>query len=362
MLQDNGKPTVLVVDDEATNLNILKDILHDDFNVRLAPSGERALSFMETSAPDLLLLDIQMFGMSGFDVMRAIQTHPEWQDIPVIILTGLEDREGESLAFSLGAVDYIRKPILAGVVKARVLLHIELNRYRRNLEGLIDSRTRQLEVTQNAIISVLSNMTSARGDESGTHLRRVTVYTKLMLEYLLEKHHPGYIVNPQYADAIVKAAKLHDIGKTAIPDHILFKPGKLTAEEFETVKEHSIYGASVLDAAIGELEEENVPFFLAVAREVVIGHHEKWDGSGYPEGLKGADIPLSAGITAIADVYDALTSERPYRNAFSHEAAMDILRKGAGTHFDPVLLEFLDEVIEGFQDIALMYKDNPNGS
>jgi putative two-component system response regulator len=360
MLQNGGKPTVIVVDDEATNLSVLNDILQDDFNVRLSPSGERALAFMEKRAPDLLLLDIQMPGMNGFDVIRAVKKRSDWQEIPIIILTGREDREAEELAFNLGAVDYIRKPISAGVVKARVRLHVELESHRKNLEGLIESRTRRLEKTQDALLDVLANMTSFRDNETGAHIKRTTIFTRLILDALMEKRHPNYLIELRYADAIVKAAKLHDIGKVAIPDRILFKPAKLTVEEFEIIKKHSKYGVFILDAAINELEdeEEQVPFFLAVAREIVIGHHEKWNGSGYPDGLKGESIPLSARIMAIADVYDALISERPYKKPFSHETSMNIILKDAGTHFDPTLIELSLDAMENFPDIALLHKDD----
>lgn len=356
MIREGVKPLVMVVDDEATNLNLLKELLQDTFVVRLSPSGERALAYMEELIPDLILLDIEMPGMNGYDVIRAVKKNPNWQGIPILILTAQEDRDSEETAFSLGAVDYIRKPISAGVVKARVQLHMELEKHRRDLEGLVDVRTAQLRKTQDAILSILANMTAFRDNETGAHIKRTTIYTQVLIENLVKKRHPNYRVDPMYADSVIKSAKLHDIGKVAIPDSILFKPAKLTVEEFEVIKKHTVYGTFVLDSAIDELGETS--FFLNVAREIIVGHHEKWNGSGYPSGIKGESIPLSARIMAIADVYDALISERPYKKPFSHEVSMNIILKDAGTHFDPTLVELSLDVMEGFKDIALLHKDD----
>lgn len=356
MSYESVKPLVIVVDDEATNLQILKDILEDDYTVRLSPSGERALAYMQRHIPDIILMDLQMPGMNGYDVIRAINKNPMWQGIPVLILTAQEDRESEELAFELGAVDYIRKPISAGVVKARLNLHMELERHRKNLEGLVNVRTDQLRKTQDAILNILANMTSFRDNETGAHIKRTTIYTQVLMENLIKKRHPDYIVEPQYVDSVVKSAKLHDIGKVAIPDTILFKPAKLTVEEFEVIKKHTIYGGYIIDTAIDELGETS--YFLNVARELVIGHHEKWNGSGYPSGIKGDSIPLSARVMAIADVYDALISERPYKKPFSHETSINIILKDSGTHFDPTLVELSIDVMESFKDIALLHKDD----
>ncbi|MDR1693345.1 MAG: response regulator [Oscillospiraceae bacterium] len=350
------KPLVIVVDDEATNLQILKDILQEDYTVRLSPSGERALAYMEQHIPDMLLMDLQMPGMNGYDVIRAMSVNPLLRDVPVLILTAQEDRESEEMAFRLGAVDYIRKPISSGVVKARLQLHMELQNHRKDLEGLVNVRTDQLRKAQDAILNILANMTAFRDNETGAHIKRTTIYTQLLMENLMRKRHPGYLVEPQYMDSVIRCAKLHDIGKVAISDTILFKPGKLTVEEFEVIKKHTNYGAYIIDTAIDELGETS--FFLNVAREIIIGHHEKWNGSGYPFGVKGESIPLSARVMAIADVYDALISERPYKKAFTHSTSMNIILKDSGTHFDPTLVELSLDVMEGFKDIALMHQDD----
>jgi putative two-component system response regulator len=299
-----------------------------------------------------------MPGMNGFDVIRAVKKRPEWQDIPILILTGQDDREGEELAFSLGAVDYIRKPISAGVVHARVRLHMELKSHRKNLEGLVAVRTEQLEYMQDSILSILAKMASYRDNKIEKHIERTTLFVQALIENLMQKRHPSYSIEPKYADSVIKSVKLHDIGKVVIPDSILFKPAKLTPEEFEIIKKHAKSGADILDSAIEELGE--MSYFLMVAREIIIGHHEKWNGSGYPAGIKGENIPLSARIMAIADVYDALISERPYKKPFTHEVSKDIILKDTGTHFDPTLIELSMDVIDNFKNIALTHKDSHN--
>lgn len=348
------KPVILCVDDEPTNLKFLMEILKEEYQVYLAPSGERALVFLKARRPDVILLDVEMPKMSGYDVIRTIKGEPAWEDIPVIFLTGLEGRDKEQIAFELGAVDYILKPISAGVVKARIKLHVELVSYRRGLEELVDLRTEQLSRTQNCILDMLASVTSYRDQETGGHIKRTTYYVEAIAEMLLREHREGYILDEEYAASMVTSAKLHDVGKVAVPDSILLKPGKLTAEEFDIIKLHTLYGAHLLDSAMSELKE--TASFLRVAREIIIGHHERWDGNGYPEGVGGAQIPLSARVMAIVDVYDALISRRPYKEPYSHEAAVEIIEKGSGNHFDPVLVAMCRPVFETFQGIAKAHK------
>ena len=351
------KATILVVDDDPINLRLLQEILKDNYTPYLAPSGERALAFLKNRRPDLILLDVEMPDMNGYDVIRAIKKDPSRRDIPVIFLTGLEGRDKEQEALDLGAVDYILKPISAGIVKARAGLHIELEAYRANLERMVEIRTRQLGQTQDAILDMLANMTSYRDNETGSHIKRTTIYSEILVNNLREKNHPDYQIDDEYAEGIVKSAKLHDIGKVAISDNILLKPAKLTQLEFEVIKKHTVLGAQIIDDAIEGLGD--VSFFLSVAREIIISHHEKWNGSGYPNNLSGTEIPLSGRIMAIADVYDALISERPYKKSFSHEESVEILKKDAGSHFDPYLIELSKDVIEHFEEIALIHKDEP---
>lgn len=354
------KASILVVDDDPTNLRYLSEILKVDYKPYLAPSGERALTFLEARKPDLILLDVEMPGMNGYDVIRAIKKVPEWADIPVIFLTGQEGRDKEQRALDLGAVDYILKPISAGIVKSRVGLHVELEAYRKNLEKMVDIRTSQLRRTQDAIVDILANMTSFRDNETGAHIRRTTIYSEVLINNLRKKNHPKYQIETQYAECIIKAAKLHDIGKVAVPDNILLKPARLSALEFELIKQHTVYGAQILDAAIEGLGTGEASYFLTVAREIIATHHEKWDGSGYPRGLAGEDIPLSGRILAIVDVYDALISHRPYKPSFRHEAAVKTIIEDAGTHFDPTLVDLSLNVLDQFREIALKHQDKPN--
>lgn len=349
------RPAILAVDDEPTNLRFLQEILKDEYQIYLAPSGERALIFLQSNIPDLILLDIEMPKMNGYQVIEAVKRNPAWKDIPIIFLTAQEGRDKEQTAFELGAVDYILKPISIGIVKARTRLHVELESYRKKLEDIVETRTTQLKHTQDAILNMLANMTSYRDNETGMHIKRTTTYSQIMVHSLMRTAHPSYEMDPQYARSIVKSAKLHDIGKVAVPDNILLKPGKLTPEEFELIKLHSVYGAEILDNAIDDLG--NSSSFLYVAREIIIAHHEKWDGSGYPYQLSGSSIPLSARIMAVADVYDALISKRPYKTAFSHEKAVSIILEETGTHFDPILIELLLPDIQHFREVALLHQD-----
>lgn len=349
------KPVVLCVDDEPTNLKFLTEILKDEYQVYPAPSGERALHFLQARIPDIILLDIEMPKMSGYDVIQEIKKVPDWKDIPIVFLTGLEGRDKEQAAFEFGAVDYILKPISAGVVKARVNLHVELQMYRKNLENLVITRTEQLERTQNCILEMLANVTSYRDQETGGHIRRTTYYSEVVIKQLRKHSQKGYEISDEYAEAIVKSAKLHDIGKVAVPDSILLKPAKLTPEEFDIIKLHTIYGEQLISNAMNDLGDTSS--FLNVAKEIIISHHEKWNGAGYPYGLRGDTIPLSARIMAVVDVYDALISHRPYKEPFSHETAVDIIVQDAGTHFDPYLIEICKDAFSEFHEIAEKHKD-----
>lgn len=354
-MNEMNKPMILCVDDEPTNLKFLMEILKESYQVYLAPSGERALVFLAAKKPDLILLDVEMPKMNGYDVIRKIKATPDWADIPIVFLTGLEGRDREQEAFALGAVDYILKPISAGVVKARVKMHVELETYRKSLEELVDVRTEQLNRTQNCLLDMLASVTSYRDQETGEHIKRTTFYIEEICKLLLKETREDYRISCGYAEAMVTAAKLHDIGKVSIPDSILLKPGKLTDEEFEVIKLHTTNGAHLLDNAMDELKE--TASFLEVAREIIIGHHEHWNGKGYPGGIAGTEIPMSARVMAIADVYDALISRRPYKEPFAHETAIEIIREGAGTHFDPYLIELCEPLFPVFEKIAKEHED-----
>ncbi|MCD7947303.1 MAG: response regulator [Oscillospiraceae bacterium] len=354
-MKQDCRPIILCVDDEPTNLRLLMEILKDDYHVYLAPSGERALTFLQSKTPDLILLDVEMPQMNGYEVIRIIKSEPKFRDIPIIFLTGLDGRDKEQIAFELGAVDYILKPISAGVVKARAGLHIELETYRRNLEEQVVRRTNQLMHTQDCVLEMLANMTSYRDQETGGHIKRTGYYTEVIVDELLRVSRPGYMLGSEYATSIKKSAKLHDIGKVSIADSILLKPARLTPEEFEVIKMHTVIGAQIVDNAIDDLGETSA--FLEVAREIIIAHHEKWDGTGYPHKLAGVQIPLSARIMAVVDVYDALISRRPYKEPYSHKDSLAIIRNDTGTHFDPSLIALCEPVFPRFEEIALEHQD-----
>ena len=348
--------SILIVDDDPTNLRLLQEILNKDYKIYPAPSGERALAFLEKRIPDLILLDVEMPGISGYELIGRLKQDYRWQEIPVIFLTAQEGREKEEQAFFLGAVDYILKPISAGVVISRVRLHLELETYKKHLEYMVERKTFQVQKVQDSILDILANITSFRDSDTGWHIQRTTLYSQLLVENLMKKNHEHYIIDRSYADNIVKSAKLHDIGKVAVPDSILLKPARLLPAEFQMIKLHTTYGARMIDDAIADLGDDSS--FLHVAREIVISHHEWWDGSGYPNELSGRDIPLSGRIMAIADVYDSLRSHRPYKAPLSHEETLAIMMKETGSHFDAVLMDLSDDVFDTFDTVAKEYQDD----
>ncbi|MGF6375333.1 putative two-component system response regulator [Clostridiales Family XIII bacterium PM5-7] len=342
-------PKILIVDDEPANLKLLKELLKDTYQVYLATSGKHALNFLEHNKPDAILLDVLMPEMDGYEVIKEIKKRESVKDIPVIFLTGLDNQNNESIAFKLGAVDYITKPIVAESVLNRLAIHVELQQYRQNLEAEIALRTAKLVKTQEVILNIMANLTEIKDNDTGAHVKRTTAFMQLLVEGLSKLQQKNYRLSKEEELNVINTSKLHDIGKVAIPDTILLKPGKLTDEEFEHIKTHSTVGAKVIEDAMEELGD--APSFFKTAYLIIISHHEKWDGSGYPFGLSGEAIPLPGRLMAIADVYDALVSVRPYKKAMSHEEALAIIVEGAGKHFDPFLVEKLYAVIDGFKNV-----------
>ncbi len=359
-----GKCTVLVVDDTPDNLSLMSDLLRTDYKVKLAPSGERALQIVGgESKPDLILLDIMMPDMDGYEVLRRLQFNPDTEDIPVIFLTAMSAADDESIGLELGAVDYITKPINPAIVMARVRNHLQLKRARdylahhnHLLEQEVASRTRAMAELQDATIRAMASLAETRDNETGNHIRRTQHYVEALARKL--QSHPRFKddLTDQTIETIFKSAPLHDIGKVGIPDRILLKPGKLTPEEFEIMKTHTTLGRDAITAAEADGMQNN-PFFR-YAKEITYSHQEKWDGSGYPEGLMGNTIPLSARLMAVADVYDALISERVYKAAFTHEAAVEIIRDGRGSHFDPDMVDAFLTLSEEFRAIAQRFADD----
>jgi len=357
-MNEDKRKTILAIDDDPIVLNQIVSILKDEYTVRPITSGEAALKFLEKHEVNLILLDCNMpGGMSGFEVLAKLQEIQEYKSIPVIFLTGSVDGDDEVIALTSGAMDYLLKPIKEKSLAKRVSLQIELQEYRSELEQLVAERTEdliraniKLMEREKITLDLLANAGDLRDHDTGEHIARTTNYVRIIAEDLVANPKEGYELSKERMIDIVEAAKLHDIGKVAMPDGVLLKPGKLTPAEFDIIKTHPVHGANLLNEAVKKLGDDDL---LQEARNIAYAHHEKWDGSGYPRGLAGADIPLSARIAAIADVFDALTSERPYKTAFKNEDAFGILYKDAGTHFDPYLIEVVQRHEEDFANIRI---------
>jgi putative two-component system response regulator len=325
MIKDE-QTAIMVVDDSPDNIDVLRGILSANYSVKAAINGKQALKIAESNKPDLILLDVMMPEMDGYEVCKKLKANPLTQDIPVIFVTAKSQTMDEEKGFELGAVDYITKPISPSIVNARVKTHLASSQHQRELERQVQKRTAELEDMQLEIIRRLGRAAEYKDNETGLHVIRMSLYSRFLAQQTA--------ANENWIDLVFKAAPMHDIGKIGIADHILLKPGKLDTGEWHEMKKHSQYGAKI----IGESRHP----LLKMAKEIALFHHEKWDGSGYPHGLVGADIPLSARIVAIADVYDALTSERPYKKAWSIEKTLALINSEAGKHFDPdLVLKFM---------------------
>jgi putative two-component system response regulator len=324
------RPTILVVDDTPENIDVLNGILQGEYNVRAATGGEKALAIARGEPhPDLILLDVMMPAVDGYEVCRRLKADFTTQRIPVIFVTAMNEIEDEARGFELGAVDYISKPVSPSLVRARVRTHLQLYDQKRQLMEMVQQRTRELEDTRLQIIRRLGRAAEYKDDETGYHVIRMSHYSRLL----------GLAAGmPEYrAEMLFHAAPMHDVGKIGVPDHILQKPGPLTPEEWLIVKKHPAIGAGIIGRHNNEM--------LEMARVIALTHHEKWDGSGYPRGLKGEAIPLVGRVVAIADAFDALTNVRPYKAAWPLEEAIAYLQREAGRHFDPKLVpRFLEQM------------------
>jgi len=367
-----ARPLLLIVDDEPMNIKVLADLLVDSYRLIVAKSGEQALQRLRTGPrPDLILLDVMMPGMDGHQLCRLLKETSDYADIPVIFITALGAVEDETRGLELGAVDYLTKPISPPVAKARVRTHLQLRQARRVLEDYnrvleaevrqrtdqLMARTREVVQAQDVTIRALASLAETRDNETGNHIRRTQHYMRLLAEALVEHPRFAHLLDKETIELLFKSAPLHDIGKVGIPDAILLKPGKLNEAEMTIMKTHAALGRDALLAAAEGSEPANVGF-LRLACDIAGGHHEKWDGSGYPAGLKGEEIPFAARLMAVADVYDALISKRVYKPAFSHQDAMDMIRKGRDHHFDPDIVDALFEQEEGVRTIAMRYADD----
>jgi putative two-component system response regulator len=350
------KSKVLIVDDTDLNIDILVDALSDRYNLFTALDGESALAQVKAKSPDIILLDVVMPGMSGYDVCTKLKANPATVDIPVIFLTAMTDINDKARGFELGAVDYMVKPFAILEVQARLDVHLSLLNAKKALkqqnellEIKVRERTQELSVTQNVIIEAMASLAETRDQETGDHVMRTRFYVQLLAVQLTS--HPRFkdylqLLDP---DELGTAATLHDIGKVGVPDHILLKPGRLTPEEFDEIKKHTLYGHNILNKLVKRLPNNA---FLKLADEIAWTHHEKWDGSGYPRGLKGDDIPIPGRLMAIADVYDAIISPRVYKGPMSSDEAMAFILSQAGTHFDPDIATAFYDLSETFQFVA----------
>jgi putative two-component system response regulator len=360
--QASERPTVLVVDDTPANLSLVSNLLKGDYRVKLANSGAKALELAAAAPPDLILLDIMMPEMDGYEVCRRLKAEERTRLVPVIFLTAKSETEDEERGFAAGAVDFIHKPISPPIVVARVRAQLAVKSWQDFLcnrtlwlQQEVERRLSQIHRLQDATIFVMVSLAEFRDTATGNHIRRTQHYVRLLAERLAGLPSHAERLPSAQIELIAKSAPLHDIGKIGIPDDILLKPGRLTPEEFAVIKSHSELGHAILRAAGEQLGEEND--FLAMARDVARSHHEKWDGSGYPDGLAGEDIPLAARIMAVADVFDALMAARPYKAPMGYDQAAAIILDGRGTHFDPAIVDVFAAARADFECILETWKD-----
>jgi putative two-component system response regulator len=349
----------MLIDDNIANLKNGKNALSGNYNVFAALSAEKMFELLESEPelPELLLLDVDMPGMNGYEAIERLKSNPRTAAVPVIFLTGKSDPDSEIKGLKLGAVDYISKPFLPELLRIRVELHLtverqkgllkkqgeELKIFNDDLQGIVENKTRNVINLQNAILQTVADLVESRDGETGSHVERTQRWLELMIDGLDDIGLYQDEIRTWDKQLVLQSSQLHDVGKISIPDYILQKPGKLTAEEFEEMKKHTTYGAKIIEKMAGNMDNDA---FLNYAKIMAETHQEKWDGSGYPKGLSGENIPFLGRLMAVADVYDALTSKRSYKAAYSHEEAAEIIREGRGKHFDPVLVDVFEIIQE----------------
>jgi len=365
-MSENKRQKIMIVDDHKASLTMGKSILDKYYDVYALSSASKLFEFLKHVIPDLILLDIEMPGMNGYDAIKILKGNKQYADIPVIFVTAKSSESDEYDGLALGAIDYVTKPFSALLLLKRIENHLliqkqrmKLQEFSDNLIEMVKDKTQQVFGLQNAILRTVAELVEFRDIATGWHIGRTQKYMEKFVEQLIED---GVYVDELLLwdiDLKLPSAQLHDVGKISISDAILNKPGKLTQEEFEIMKTHVQKGVD----AIKKMEEfGNFTEFLDDAKKFAGTHHEKWDGSGYPYGLKGESIPLEGRIMAIADVYDALISVRPYKDAFSSEEAARIIIEGSGIHFDPTLIKTFEKVSDEFAAVAEEYRDEPNQS
>lgn len=357
------RPLILLVDDTPDNLTLLSALLQEDYQIKVCTRGRKAIEIAHAAyQPDLILLDIMMPEMDGYQVCRQLKADMATQHIPIIFLTAKTEAADETLGLEIGAADYLTKPVVPAILRARVAHHLQLKAQQdflrdKNafLEQEIRRRTQEVTWVQDVTIMILASLAETRDSDTGHHIRRTQHYVRLLAESLSQLPQFQAQLTPAYIDQLFKSAPLHDIGKVGIPDAILLKAGPLTEEEFAIMKTHTTLGKKAIERA-----EQQLGFsvdFLTTAKEIAYSHQEKWDGSGYPEGLQGEAIPLAAQLMALADVYDALISKRIYKPAFSHAKAVDIIQKDSGHHFNPLIVQHFLKIHQEFAAIAQRFAD-----
>ena len=339
--------TIFVVDDNDTNLASAKEALKGHYRVMTLPSAARMFAMTEKLTPDLILLDIEMPEMDGFEALGRLKESKA--DIPVVFLTSLLDAEVEARGFQLGVIDFITKPFSAPVLVNRIKTHLEIDELIRERTSQLQTKTVQLQNLQNAIIFGFADLVERRDEGTGGHVDRTSVYMQILLDALLERGIYTDEITELNRELFISSARLHDVGKIAISDIILNKPGKLTDEEFKVMQTHTAEGERAIELIASRTDDDE---FLHNAKLFAGNHHERWDGKGYPRGLSGKDIPIQGRIMAVADVYDALVSERPYKKPFTFEEAVNLIMENSGTQFDPLVAGTFYEVRDQFEAVS----------
>ena len=349
-----ARKTIFLIDDDLTNLNIGSTALSPYYNVVTLSSGKLLLNALKRKQPDLILLDIDMPEMDGFTTLKKVREIESAKSIPIIFLTAKTDSGFEMEGLSLGAIDYIHKPYTPVLLRKRIHAHLTVEEqrltlvdYNNNLKKMVEEKTKTVVELQSAIIKTMGELVDVRDNITGGHIERTQGYLRILVEAMCEQKIYEDEVAKWDLEMVVQSAQLHDVGKIAIPDSILHKPGRLLPDEFEKIKYHTTFGNQII---LKIKENTTDKAFLDFAQVLAYTHHEKWNGKGYPQGLAGEKIPLLGRVMAIADVYDALVSQRPYKKPFTHEQAVEIIKKDSGWHFDPTLVKLFLEIAPRFDE------------
>jgi putative two-component system response regulator len=350
---ENEKKLIILVDDNPANLRIGKNVLAEKYAVATSPSAEKMFSLLESNTPAMILLDVDMPEVNGYEAIKILKSKPETKDIPVIFLTARTESDDELEGLSLGAIDYITKPFQPPLLLKRIEVHLlveeqrkELQYFNENLQKMVEEKTQNVIELQNALLKTIAELVECRDDITGGHIERTQRGINILLEEIEKRDLYKDETKGWDKNLLLQSCQLHDVGKISISDSILKKPGKLNEEEYNEMKKHASFGEQIIEKIEALAKESD---FLDYAKIFAASHHEKWDGSGYPRGLKENKIPLLGRIMAIADVYDALTSVRPYKDAFSHDEAVRIITESSGTQFDPMLVEIFISTSDKFK-------------